>query len=224
MLNGAVGVREQTRPYTLFRYWKQHPAAAPGPACPQSRTASAPCRARQFATQRFLLTVLGKATAGFGKVDTLVDGWYGDKLLRERYQDILRRERQARKLGEQVDEEKQHAQQLSDAIIMRRNQTAAPELGIGSMALLVDEPKRRPGLTTTCDEQVALRLQLFRLKAQCILFQDKFPMSMEYPMEGWGVYPQRPDGMPRPLAPSFLKKREGLIARLPIYSLPRLVL
>jgi hypothetical protein len=70
---------------------------------------------------------------------------------------------------------------------------------------------------------VTLGAQLVRIKAQCILLQDKFRMSRKNIRWGVGLL-NMPNGMPGPLAPLFLDQCESFVTEARINSLPRLVL
>lgn len=223
------------------------PMAAAVPACPDCM-----CPVRQFATRRynrvvnravmdetsrrFLLTGLAEIAAlelrlsaieealketatGLGKVNTLLCG----DVLRTRYKEIIRLERDSRELQKQVDNANQPAQRLFDAIVSRRNQIAALELGITRLAVSPNESERRIGHTTIFDKQVPLGAELVQLKAQCILLQDKFRVNREATRRAVDA-PRMPHGKPGLLAPVFLEQCEAFVLEAREYSLPRLFL
>lgn len=165
---------------------------------------------------------LGLTVPALGKVAAL-GGGFGDDVLRTRYKDIIRLDRDARQLTRQVDDANQPAQKLFDAIITRRKQMATLELGMSRLAMSPDESERRPGHTTIFDKQVSLNARLVRLKAQCILLQDKFLMSGKATRGTVDKF-KMPHGMPAPLAPPFLAQCETFVIEAREHSLPRLAL
>ena len=156
-----------------------------------------------------------------GKVEALGD--LLEDVLRKRYRDIMRLDREARELHKQVDDANQPAQKLSDAIVTRRNQMAALELEMSRLAVSPDEAQRRPMHTAIFDKQVPLGARLVRLKAQCILLQDKFRVSRDA-IRAEVPLPKMPYGMPGSLAPSFLEQCVAFVAEAREHNLPRLVL
>lgn len=136
--------------------------------------------------------------------------------LRERYKQRYGLTIDIDELLRRVDHSNQPYQKLLDAVIASRNKEFNLETKMDSLRISPRSLNLDSGSRILFDQQVFLRAQLLRLKAQCLWLQDKFEV-----IRGNAVS-KMPYGLPTTLAPKFLDDCEALFSQACDSKLPKI--